>query len=221
MTFRNPRFVDDEAKHHRPQLPIPKALLEQIRAKYADLASKPIAKVRGRVVSRGRRRLRPSPSTPTPQPPSTRTLIDDSPPCSTDSPTAIHQVAEARARKKRHAALKLKAAKKKAEALANEDDMSEKQKLKAIEKAMKAGSKKVSHTSLPANRHDYRSVVRAEHDISVALDTTRSFAQCPLTCQSVMRVSDLHTAQPAGGAAGKDLRGGQGRRQGQEAPWRG
>merc|ERR1719218_186772 len=89
-------FVDDEAKHHRPQLPIPKALLEQIRAKYADLASKPIAKV-----------------------------------------------AEARARKKRHAALKLKAAKKKAEALANEEDMSERQKLKAIEKAMKAGAKKV------------------------------------------------------------------------------
>ena len=70
--------------------------LEQIRAKYADLASKPIAKV-----------------------------------------------AEARARKKRHAALKLKTATKKAEALANEPDMSEKQKLKAIEKAMKAGSKTV------------------------------------------------------------------------------
>ena len=38
-------FVDDEAKHHRPQLPIPKALLDQIRTKYQDLASKPIAKV--------------------------------------------------------------------------------------------------------------------------------------------------------------------------------
>jgi AdoMet-dependent rRNA methyltransferase SPB1 len=46
----------------------------------------------------------------------------------------IKKVAEARARKRKRGADKLKAAKKKAEALSNVSDMSEKEKLKAITK---------------------------------------------------------------------------------------
>lgn len=46
----------------------------------------------------------------------------------------IKKVAEARARKRKRGADKLKAAKKKAEALSNVTDMSEKEKLKAITK---------------------------------------------------------------------------------------
>lgn len=38
-------FVDDENKHYRPQLPIPPALIEKMKAKYLHLATKPIAKV--------------------------------------------------------------------------------------------------------------------------------------------------------------------------------
>ena len=38
-------FVDDENRHHRPQLPIPPELLEKMRAKVLHLATKPIAKV--------------------------------------------------------------------------------------------------------------------------------------------------------------------------------
>lgn len=38
-------FVDDEARNYRPQLPVPKALVEQIRARVQDLAAKPIKKV--------------------------------------------------------------------------------------------------------------------------------------------------------------------------------
>ena len=82
-------FVDDEAKHYRPQVPIPKELQEQMREKFKSLASKPIAKV-----------------------------------------------AEARARKRQRAASKLKAAKKKAELIADNPEMSERQKLKAITGAM-------------------------------------------------------------------------------------
>ena len=82
-------FVDDEAKHYRPQVPISKELQEQMREKFKSLASKPIAKV-----------------------------------------------AEARARKRQRAASKLKAAKKKAELIADNPEMSERQKLKAITGAM-------------------------------------------------------------------------------------
>ena len=78
-------FVDDEVRHYRPQLPIPKALMDSIKQRFQDLTSKPIKKV-----------------------------------------------AEARARKRKRAADKLRAAKKKAEALSNADGMSEKEKLKAI-----------------------------------------------------------------------------------------
>ncbi|KAL7544874.1 hypothetical protein ACHAWF_008235 [Thalassiosira exigua] len=38
-------FVDDENRHYRPQLPIPPALLEKMKARYLHLATKPIAKV--------------------------------------------------------------------------------------------------------------------------------------------------------------------------------
>jgi len=87
-------FVDDEQKHYRPQLPIPKPLLDSIKQRFEDLTAKPIKKV-----------------------------------------------AEARARKRKRSADKLKAAKKKAEALSNAPDMSDKEKLKAIAKAMASGSK--------------------------------------------------------------------------------
>ena len=86
-------FQDDEARHYRPQLPIPKSLMDSIKARFQDLTSKPIKKV-----------------------------------------------AEARARKRKRAADKLSAAKKKAEALSNAPDMSEREKLKAIGKAMAKGA---------------------------------------------------------------------------------
>ena len=87
-------FADDEAKHYKPQLPIPKSLMDSIKQRFQDLTSKPIKKV-----------------------------------------------AEARARKRKRSADKLKAAKKKAEALSNAPDMSEKEKLKAIGKAISSASK--------------------------------------------------------------------------------
>ncbi len=91
-------FVDDEQKHYRPQLPLPKALLDSLKQRFEDLTSKPIKKV-----------------------------------------------AEARARKRKRSADKLKAAKKKAEALSNTDGMSDKEKLKAIAK--------VSPTPFPFSGH--------------------------------------------------------------------
>lgn len=83
-------FVDDENRHYRPQLPIPPELLEKMRAKFLNLATRPIAKV-----------------------------------------------AEARSRKNKMAKVKLAAAKKKAESVANSSEMSEATKLKAISKAMR------------------------------------------------------------------------------------
>jgi AdoMet-dependent rRNA methyltransferase SPB1 len=83
-------FLDDEHRHHRPQIPIPAALIEKIKARFVALSTKPIKKV-----------------------------------------------AEARARKSKRAKQKLAAAKKKAEAVANNPDMSEATKLKAISKAMR------------------------------------------------------------------------------------
>jgi AdoMet-dependent rRNA methyltransferase SPB1 len=82
-------FVDDEAKHYRPQLPVPKALMDSIKQRFTDLTAKPIKKV-----------------------------------------------AEARARKRKRAGDKLKAAKKKAEAVSQAPDLSEKEKLRAIGKAL-------------------------------------------------------------------------------------
>jgi AdoMet-dependent rRNA methyltransferase SPB1 len=86
-------FVDDEMKHNKPQVPVPGALLDQIKGKYQNVGTKEIKKV-----------------------------------------------AEARARKRKRAMVKLKAAKKQANALAENSELSEKQKLKAISKAMR-GSK--------------------------------------------------------------------------------
>ncbi|KAJ0390263.1 hypothetical protein ATCC90586_011460 [Pythium insidiosum] len=88
-------FVDDEEKHYRPQLPIPKKLLDQMKERFMEMATKPIKKV-----------------------------------------------AEARARKNRQQMKKLKAAKKKATDIANLPDMSTREKLKAIEKAMKGAQLK-------------------------------------------------------------------------------
>lgn len=83
-------FLDDEHRHHRPQLPIPPELVEKMKARFVALSTKPIKKV-----------------------------------------------AEARARKTKRAKQKLTAAKKKAETVANNPDMSEATKLKAISKAMR------------------------------------------------------------------------------------
>ena len=83
-------FMDDENKHNKPQIPIPPALLEQIKSKFAMTGTKSIKKVQ-----------------------------------------------EAKDRKRRRAMTKLKAAKKSATALAGNEEMSEKQKLRAISKAMK------------------------------------------------------------------------------------
>ncbi|CAM9740804.1 unnamed protein product [Pylaiella littoralis] len=87
-------FVDDEKKHHRPQVPLPPALLEQMKNKFMSLATKPIKKV-----------------------------------------------AEARARKRKRATQRLANAKKKATAMAANPDMSEREKLKAVQQAMKKGAK--------------------------------------------------------------------------------
>jgi len=83
-------FVDDERQHNKPQIPIPPALLEQIKTKFQMTGTK-----------------------------------------------SIRKVVEAKDRKKKHAQAKLKAAKKSATSLAENSEMSEKQKLRAIQKAMK------------------------------------------------------------------------------------
>ncbi|CAN0341202.1 unnamed protein product, partial [Scytosiphon promiscuus] len=87
-------FADDEKRHYRPQVPLPPALVEQMKNKFMSLATKPIKKV-----------------------------------------------AEARARKRKRAAQRLVNAKKKATALAANPDMSEREKLKAVQQAMKKGAK--------------------------------------------------------------------------------
>lgn len=38
-------FIDDEKRHYRPQVPLPPALLEQMKQKFMSLAAKPIKKV--------------------------------------------------------------------------------------------------------------------------------------------------------------------------------
>jgi AdoMet-dependent rRNA methyltransferase SPB1 len=88
-------FLDDEEKHYRPQIPIPKQIMNQMRERFIEMASKPLKKV-----------------------------------------------AEARARKKRQQFKKIKIAKKKATDIANLPDMSTREKLKAIEKAMKGAKMK-------------------------------------------------------------------------------
>jgi len=85
-------FVDDEVRHHRPQLPIPPELVQKMKERFLALSTKPIAKV-----------------------------------------------VEARHRKSKRASQKLALAKKKAEIVAGNADMSEAMKLKAISKAMRGG----------------------------------------------------------------------------------
>ena len=48
-------FVDDEKRHHRPQVPLPPALVEQMKNKFMSLATKPIKKV---AEARARKRKR-------------------------------------------------------------------------------------------------------------------------------------------------------------------
>jgi|MDSY01.1.fsa_nt_gb AdoMet-dependent rRNA methyltransferase SPB1 len=48
-------FVDDETKHYRPQVPVPKPLMDQIKQRFEDLTSKPIKKV---AEARARKRKR-------------------------------------------------------------------------------------------------------------------------------------------------------------------
>ncbi|CAM9283832.1 unnamed protein product [Discosporangium mesarthrocarpum] len=86
-------FKDDESKHYRPQVPLPAALVEQMKQKFMSLASKPIKKV-----------------------------------------------AEARARKRKRASDRLRAAKSKATVLAGNPDMTEREKLKAVQRVMRRGS---------------------------------------------------------------------------------
>ncbi|KAJ8544253.1 hypothetical protein ON010_g12015 [Phytophthora cinnamomi] len=88
-------FVDDEEKHYRPQIPIPKNVLAQMKERFMEMATKPVKKV-----------------------------------------------AEARGRKQRLQMKKLKAAKKKATDIANLPDMSTREKLKAIDRAMKGAKLK-------------------------------------------------------------------------------
>ena len=76
-------FLDDEMRHNKPQLPVPAALLEQIKSKFQAVGTKDIKKV-----------------------------------------------AEARMRKRKRAANKLKAAKKQANAVAENNEMSDKQKIR-------------------------------------------------------------------------------------------
>ena len=95
FTWNDPKelpswFTDDEMKHNKPQIPIPPALLEQIKTKFQMTGTK-----------------------------------------------SIKKVAEAKMRKKKHASAKLKAAKKQANQLSENNEMSEKEKLRAIQKAMK------------------------------------------------------------------------------------
>lgn len=78
-------FLDDETRHNKPQLPVPQALLTQIKSKFQHVGTNDIKKV-----------------------------------------------AEARARKRKRALAKLKAAKKKASAMADNSEMSQRQKVKVI-----------------------------------------------------------------------------------------
>ena len=87
-------FLDDEMKHNKPQTPVPKALLDQIKGNFNLTAKKEIKKV-----------------------------------------------TEARARKRKRAMSQLKTAKKQAAAVADNSELSDKQKVRAIAKAMKNSGK--------------------------------------------------------------------------------
>mmetsp|Transcript_14076 Transcript_14076/g.26052 ORF Transcript_14076/g.26052 Transcript_14076/m.26052 type:complete len:976 (-) Transcript_14076:34-2961(-) len=83
-------FVEDENQHHRPQLPITKEMVDAVKARYKDLAARP-----------------------------------------------INKVAEARARKRRRLVAKVEKIKKQAAAVAEEPDISNKSKMRQIEKLYK------------------------------------------------------------------------------------
>ncbi len=103
-------FQDDEEKHYRPQIPIPKHLMDQMKQRFMEMASKPVKKV-----------------------------------------------AEARARKKRQEMKKVKSAKKKANEIANLPDMSTREKVKAIDKAMKNAKMKKESKIYVVSRRDGKS----------------------------------------------------------------
>lgn len=86
-------FMDDEMRHAKPSIPVPQALLDQIKNKY-QMTGNNGAKV-------------------------------------------IKKVAEARMRKKKRAMLQLKKAKKQASLLAENNELSERQKVKLLAKAMR------------------------------------------------------------------------------------
>jgi AdoMet-dependent rRNA methyltransferase SPB1 len=85
-------FLDDEMRHNKPSIPVPQALLEQIKNKFQMTGTN------GKV---------------------------------------IKKVAEARMRKKKRALMQLKKAKKQASLLAENNELSERQKVKMISKAMR------------------------------------------------------------------------------------
>ena len=87
-------FTEDEAVHNRPQVPIPKAVMNAMREKYISLANKPIKKVM-----------------------------------------------EARARKKKRVADKLRAARQKAETIAGDEDLSQRERIKQMTRTMNAARK--------------------------------------------------------------------------------
>ena len=82
-------FLDDEIKHNKPQVPVPTALLQQVKGKFQHTGVKDVKKV-----------------------------------------------AEAKMRKRKRALNKLKAAKQQANVVANSNDMTDAQKVRAISRAM-------------------------------------------------------------------------------------
>jgi len=86
-------FLDDEAKHYKPNLPVTKEAVEALRARQRALDARPIKKV-----------------------------------------------AEAKARKKHRAAVRLEKALKKAEGITETTDLSEREKAAQIEKLMRKGA---------------------------------------------------------------------------------
>lgn len=89
-------FLDDEMRHNKPQIPVPPALLDQIKNKYQMTGTN------GKV---------------------------------------IKKVAEARMRKKKRVLMQLKKAKKQASLLAENNELSERQKVKLLAKAMRGKNK--------------------------------------------------------------------------------
>lgn len=100
-------FVDDELRHNKPQVPIPGALIDQIKSRFQKTGTKEIKKV-----------------------------------------------AEARMRKRKRAAQKLQAAKKAANSMAENNEMSEKQKLRV---------RPLNHTTHRTEHHKHRTPNHIAH----------------------------------------------------------